>query len=299
MSATVFNHPIRRVGIFCKPQAALGQETLTRLTRWLEQKGCEISMTRATADLLGSSSFHPAEDIPQRSDLIIVLGGDGTLLATAHITHPAQVPILAVNLGSLGFMTEVSLPQLYPTLEQVFRGESTIESRILLKTQVIQNGTGATPSFVLNEVAFNRGTLASIINLEVHVNGQYMTSYRADGLIISTPTGSTAYSLSAGGPILHPRLSALVLCPICPFTLTNRPIVIPSPAVIQVRQTTKEEVRVTLDGQTGYDMRGDDVLEMSPDDRPLLLIQATGKNYYQILRQKLHWGRPADDQKIQ
>ena len=174
---------------------------------------------------------------------------------------------------------------------------STVEPRLLLQARLLRDGQPVTEDFVLNDVVISKGTLARIVNLEVHVNGQYMTSYRADGLIVSTPTGSTAYSLSAGGPILHPSMNALVLSPICPFTLTNRSIVIPSGTVVQVRQITDEEVRVTLDGQIGHDMMVRDVLEMRPSEKPVRLIQVPGKNYYQILRQKLHWGRPADDQK--
>ncbi len=288
---------IKRVGIFCKPKSDLGREVLIELTAWLRKRQCEVLMPTDTAELVEESATHEREDIPRLADLVIVLGGDGTLLSVARITHPTQVPILAVNLGSLGFLTDVSLAELYPTLEKVFRKESRTASRMLLQARVIRNRLAITEDFVLNDVVINKGTLARIVNLEVQVNDQYMTSYRADGLIVSTPTGSTAYSLSAGGPILHPSMNALVLSPICPFTLTNRPIVIPSNATIQIHQTTDEEVRITLDGQTGYDLRADDLLELKPSDQPVNLIEVPGKNYYQILRQKLHWGRPADDQK--
>lgn len=288
---------IKRVGIFCKPKSTLGREVLVELAGWLRKRGCDVLMPPDTAGLIDETSFQEREDIPKNADLIIVLGGDGTLLSVARVTHPMQVPILGVNLGSLGFLTEVSLSELYPTLEIVFRGGSTSEPRMLLQARILRDGSAVTEDYVLNDVVINKGALARIVNLEVHVNGQYMTSYRADGLIVSTPTGSTAYSLSAGGPILHPSLDALVLSPICPFTLTNRPIVLPGYKVVQVRQTTEEELTVTLDGQTGYEMQPDDILEMQRSDTPVNLIQVPGKNYYQILRRKLHWGRPADDQK--
>lgn len=254
-------------------------------------------MAEDTASLIGETSDTPAEDIPEKVQLIIVLGGDGTLLSVARQVYPHPVPILAVNLGSLGFLTEVSLSELYPTLEVVLGGASKVEPRILMNTRLIRNKEVVENDFVLNDMVIHKGTLARIVNLEVHVDQQYMTSYRADGLIVSTPTGSTAYSLSAGGPILHPSLNALVLSPICPFTLTNRPIVIPGGVTLQVWQTTEEEVQVTLDGQKGYDMLVGDVMEVALSPTPVHLIQAPGKNYYQILRQKLHWGRPADDQK--
>ncbi len=287
----------KRVGIFCKPKSTLGREVLIELAAWLRKRGCEVLMPIDTAELIEETATHPREDIPKNVDLIIVLGGDGTLLSVARITHPTQVPILAINLGSLGFLTDVSLAELYPTLEKVFHGESHTEPRMLLQARVIRNRLVITEDCVLNDVVIHKGTLARIVNLEVQVNDQYMTSYRADGLIVSTPTGSTAYSLSAGGPILHPSMNALVLSPICPFTLTNRPIVIPSNATILIHQTTDEEIRVTLDGQTGYDLLADDLLELKPSDQPVNFIEVPGKNYYQILRQKLHWGRPADDQK--
>lgn len=288
---------IKRVGIFCKPKSTLGREVLSELTVWLRKRECEVLMPTDTAELIGETETHKREDIPGLADLIIVLGGDGTLLSVARITHPTQVPILAVNLGSLGFLTDVSLKDLYPTLEKVFRGESHTEPRMLLQARVIRNRLSITEDYVLNDVVIHKGTLARIVNLEVQVNDQYMTSYRADGLIVSTPTGSTAYSLSAGGPILHPSMNALVLSPICPFTLTNRSIVVPSNATIQIHQTTDEELRVTLDGQTGYDLLADDLLELKPSNHPVNFVEVPGKNYYQILRQKLHWGRPADDQK--
>lgn len=288
---------IKSVGIFCKPKSTLGREVLLELTAWLRKRDCEVLMPQDTAGLIDETSGLEREAIPPKADLIIVLGGDGTLLSVARVTHPLKVPILGVNLGSLGFLTEVSLSELYTTLEIVFRGESTSETRMLLRARILRDGNPVTEDYVLNDVVINKGALARIVNLEVNVNNQYMTSYRADGLIVSTPTGSTAYSLSAGGPILHPILDALVLSPICPFTLTNRPIVLPGYKVVQVRQTTEEELTVTLDGQTGYDMKPDDVLEMQRSDTPVNLIQVPGKNYYQILRQKLHWGRPADDQK--
>lgn len=287
---------IKTIGIFSKPKPEISRKVLIELTTWLREKNYDILMPQATAEIIGETSSIPQTDIPSRADLIIVLGGDGTLLSVARLTHPLDVPILAVNLGSLGFLTEVSLPELYRTLEQVLKGESTIERRMLLNAALARGSQSVRNDFALNDVVINKRA-ARIVNLEVHVNGQYMTSYRADGLIIATPTGSTAYSLSAGGPIIHPSMNALLLCPICPFALTNRPIVIPNQSVLQVKLITEEEVQVTLDGQTGYPMYRDDVLEIRQGEAPVSLIQAPGRNYYQILRKKLHWGRPADEQK--
>jgi NAD+ kinase len=255
-------------------------------------------MDENTAAIIAEPPTSDTQDIPRRAQLIIVLGGDGTLLSVARITFPFDVPLLPVNLGSLGFLTEVSLPALYDTLEKVLQGDYAIESRMLLKASLMREGNTIGDYHVLNDVVINKGIPARIVNLEVLVNDQYMTSYRADGLIISTPTGSTAYSLSAGGPIIHPSMRSLLLSPICPFTLTNRHIVIPDLSRIKVKLLTKgESVHITLDGQQECEMLEDDVLEVQKADTPVNLIQAPGKNYYQTLRQKLHWGRPADDQK--
>jgi NAD+ kinase len=285
---------IKKIGIFSKQKPDISRKVLLELTSWLKERNYDTLMAPETAGIIGETSSLKKEEIPSKADLIIVLGGDGTLLSVARLTQPFDVPILAVNLGSLGFLTEVALPDLYHTLEQVLKGASCIERRMLLNACLERGGTNVQDDFALNDVVINKSA-ARIVNLEVHVDGQYMTSYRADGLIIATPTGSTAYSLSAGGPIIHPSMNALLLSPICPFTLTNRPIVIPNQSILQVRLITEEEVQVTLDGQTGYPMFRDDVLEIKQGPTPVSMIQAKGKNYYQILRRKLHWGRPADD----
>ena len=281
---------MKNIGVLCKQTPSVGKEMLTELTRWLREKQYNVLMDSQTGSLIGETSSLKKADLPPRVDLIIVLGGDGTLLSVARIAHTHNVPILAVNLGSLGFLTEIPLPELYGTLEKVLKKDFSIEKRMLLNIILWRNGSKAQNHHVLNDVVINKGVVARIVDLEGLVNSQYMTSYRADGLIIATPTGSTAYSLSAGGPIIHPSMQALVLSPICPFTLTNnRPILIPDNSIIQVKLTT-EDVRVTLDGQEGYHMVIGDVLEIKKADTTLQLIQAPSKNYYQILRQKLHWG---------
>ena len=272
----------------------MGKEILTELTQWLHEKSCLVLMDRDTAGIIGETSNYQRSEIPAQADLLIVLGGDGTLLSVARIAHPYDVPILAVNLGSLGFLTEITLPDLYDVLDKVLMGKFEFEPRMLLNACLRRDGKKVDEFHVLNDVVINKGALARIVNLEVRVNNQYMTSYRADGLIIATPTGSTAYSLSAGGPIMHPSMNALVLSPICPFTLTNRSIVIPDQSLIQVELATENEnVRVTLDGQEGCDMLHGDVLEVKKTETTIKLIQAPGKNYYKILRKKLHWGSNA------
>lgn len=287
---------MKKIGVFCKQKVPVGQEVLTALTQWLSKRGRKVLLDKDTASIMGQASPYERNEVSAQADLIIVLGGDGTLLSVARIAHPFDVPILAVNLGSLGFLTEITLPDLYEVLENVLNGQFEYEPRMLLNACLWREGEKVNDYHVLNDAVINKGALARIVNLEVRVNNQYMTSYRADGLIIATPTGSTAYSLSAGGPIIHPSMNALVLSPICPFTLTNRSIVIPDQSLIQVELATENEnVRVTLDGQEGCDMVQGDVLELKKAQTTVKLIQVPGKNYYQILRKKLHWGSNADN----
>ncbi len=284
---------MKKIGIFCKQKPNINPTIVSQLSKWLGSKNCTAYLEPDTAELIGENNFISKEEVASKSDLVIVLGGDGTLLNVAGIVHPYKIPILGVNLGSLGFLTETTMEDFYQTLEQVLDGKCEIENRMLLNAGVLRHGEKIAHFNVLNDIVINKGALARIVNLEVFVDDHYMTSYRADGLIIASPTGSTAYSLSAGGPIIHPSMGALVLSPICPFALTNRSIVIPDSSTIRVQLITRneeEDVRITLDGQTGYSMQSGDFLEAKKADIPVMLVQAPGKNYYQLLRKKLHWG---------
>ena len=286
----------KKIGVFCKPKAPSATDILGRLIPWLRKQNYHIFLDTGTAAIINETSSYEKREISQQADLLIVLGGDGTLLSVARAAHPHNIPILAVNLGSLGFLAEISIDELYPTLENILAGKFEIENRMLLNACIWRNGEKIEDHNVLNDVVINKGAVARVINLQVLVNGQYMTSYRADGLIIATPTGSTAYSLSAGGPIIHPSMHTLVLSPICPFTLTNRSILIPDQSIIQVKLAAEyDDVRVTLDGQEGYDMRAGDILKIKKTKTSLQLIRGPNKNYYQILRDKLHWGSQNDE----
>jgi len=286
----------KKIGVFCKPKAPSATDILGRLIPWLRKQNYHIFLDTGTAAIINETSSYEKREISQQADLLIVLGGDGTLLSIARAAHPHNIPILAVNLGSLGFLAEISIDELYPTLENILAGKFEIENRMLLNACIWRNGEKVEDHNVLNDVVINKGAVARIISLQVLVNGQYMTSYRADGLIIATPTGSTAYSLSAGGPIIHPSMHTLVLSPICPFTLTNRSILIPDQSIIQVKLAAEyDDVRVTLDGQEGYDMRAGDILKIKKTKTSLQLIRGPNKNYYQILRDKLHWGSQSDE----
>ena len=274
---------VKKIGVFCKPKALSRADDLKKLISWLGERHLQVFLDKETASIIGGTSSNEREEISEEADLLIVLGGDGTILGVARTAHPYEVPILAVNLGSLGFLTEVLLDELYPVLENILEGNFQVERRMLLNVCIWRGKEKVEDHNVLNDVVINKGAVARVINLRVLVNGEYMASYRA--------TGSTAYSLSAGGPIIHPSMHTLVLSPICPFTLTNRSILIPDNSVIQVQLAADyEDVRITLDGQEGYDMKPKDILEIRKTKTTLKLIPGPNKSYYQTLRQKLRWG---------
>ncbi|HUT71345.1 MAG TPA: NAD(+)/NADH kinase [Desulfatiglandales bacterium] len=232
--------------------------------------------------------------IPETVDLVVVLGGDGTLLGAARKVGHYGLPILGINLGGLGFLTEIPVEMLYQDMEKVINGEISIEPRLMLQASVLRNGEEKCRFTVLNDVVINKGALARIIDLRVSVDNHFLTTFRADGLIVSTPTGSTGYNLSAGGPILYPDLEALILTPICPFTLTHRPIIVPDTSVIDVQMgENSEEVILTFDGQVGFDLVDNDRVIISKSEKKLKLIKSPDQDYYDILRTKLKWGEQA------
>jgi NAD+ kinase len=223
--------------------------------------------------------------------MIIVLGGDGTLLSVARLVGDREVPILGVNLGGLGFLTEITLEELYRVVERVVQGDFITNERVVLNASVIRRGERMAEFIVLNDAVINKGALARIIDLETTINQDYVTTFKSDGLIISTPTGSTAYNLSAGGPIVYPSLHCMILTPICPHTLTNRPIVIPDDVVIRATLKAKQqEVILTLDGQQGFTLEFEDVVEVKKAEGRILLIKSPYRHYFEVLREKLKWG---------
>ncbi|QPJ64754.1 MAG: NAD(+)/NADH kinase [Candidatus Nitrohelix vancouverensis] len=283
--------PVQRIGIFAKTKPASNKESVRNFVDWLRQKELEVFMDTDTAAMIDETSALTPGQIAQKSDMIAVLGGDGTLLSAARQMHRFNVPLLAVNMGNLGFLTDVPRSDLYEAMEKVLNQDCKIEKRMLLSVRVTRPNEKTQDFHVLNDLVINKGVLARIVDLEVMVDGKYMTSYRADGLIIATPTGSTAYSLSAGGPIIHPSIHNLILSPICPFTLTNRPIIIPDDSEIGIHLASEnEDVRLTLDGQEGCEIRRGDEVIVHKAKTSLKLIRASDKTYYQILREKLNWG---------
>ncbi|MGH8059733.1 MAG: NAD(+)/NADH kinase [Candidatus Entotheonellia bacterium] len=281
---------MKKIGIIAKPRPD-AKPVLEELLKWMESRELEPVLDVDTAAMVGTTSAFKKSDVPSAVDLVVVLGGDGTLLSVARLVEGKGVPILGVNLGSLGFLTEVTIAELFPAMDDVLADHYSVSERVMLHCQVHRQGERIAQAVVLNDVVINKGALARIIEMETYVDGVYVTTFRADGLIISTPTGSTAYSLAAGGPILHPSLEALIINPICPFTLSNRPLVIPDTVRIEVILVKEnEDVLVTLDGQVGVALRYRDVIEIRKADTRLKLIESPWKNYFEILRTKLKWG---------
>jgi NAD+ kinase len=281
---------MKNIAIFAKVHDPRCQGVALQLIEWL--RGKELSPL-VEAHLARHIDFKERiiTDIPDETDLVVVLGGDGTLISVARLMGDRQLPILGVNLGSLGFLTEITLDELCTSLDRCLNGDYNISERMMLRATLIRNGEELDEKQVLNDVVINKGVLARIIDLETTVNDDYLTTFKVDGLIISTPTGSTGYSLSANGPILHPDLECLVITPICPHTLTNRPIVIASDAVITVElKCVNEAVFLTLDGQVGVELKCGDVIRIRKSEHRTRLVNSSSKNYFEILRTKLKWG---------
>lgn len=290
--------PITRVGIVAKHGLLAAAEHLVRLAAWLRDRHTEAIFESATASLAGVSVDGPPvsrEDLPRRVDLVIVLGGDGTLLAMADRIALAgcDIPMLGVNFGSLGFLTEIRIDELFPSLETVMNGTATYDERQMLAATASRKNCPDDTRVVLNDVVFTKGALSRMIELSVSVSGRFVTSVKADGLIIASATGSTAYNLAAGGPIVHPSVDALLLTPIAPHTLTHRPVVIPGTADVEVRPESPngpEDIFVTYDGQHGYAVGPGDAVRVRKAEQVLRLVRAPSREYFGMLREKLRWG---------
>ena len=281
---------MKKIGIICKPGRKEPQEILQELLPLLRQKGCEIFVDAETAAALNMNGFS-RDDIVSLVDLVFVLGGDGTMLNVSRLVAEKGIPILGINLGSLGFITEVNRDEIFSTVDKMLNGGCEIEERLMLSAAIRRDGKKIADYTVLNDVVINKGALARIIDLETNIDGNYVTTFKADGLIISTPTGSTAYSLSAGGPILYPTLESIVLTPICSHTLTNRPIVLPDHSKIEIIiKSLSEDVFLTLDGQVGFSLRMNDVITINKAHYKTKLLLPFERNYFKVLRTKLKWG---------
>jgi NAD+ kinase len=288
---------IRSVGIVIKPNHAEALATASELTEWLENRGVRVigrpySEAESPGTEPGEAGSAEADRLGADADLIVVLGGDGTMISTARLIGDAEVLVLGVNYGSLGYLTDFRIEELYGALEAIFDGNYQIDRRVMLGAEHWRDGEMLAKGRVLNDVVINKAAIARIIGIEVSLNGLYVNSFRADGLIVATPTGSTAYNLSAGGPIIYPSMNAIVITPICPFTLTNRPIVVPDNVEIELSlENENEGVVLTLDGQTGYPMKSGDRTVIRKSRTTFNLVQPQNRNYFDVLRNKLKWGR--------
>ncbi|HEV8132542.1 MAG TPA: NAD(+)/NADH kinase [Acidobacteriota bacterium] len=281
---------IRTLGIVAKYKPEVGP-ILARVVRWMQDQGVGILVDSTSAKLLDFKVPRASlERLPFRSQAIVALGGDGTILAVARSIQNSGTPILAVNLGSLGFLTEIKLDELYPALSRVIENKFFVDVRYMIDSSVKRKGKILARHTALNDVVINKGAPARIIQFEAFSNRDYIASFLADGLIISTPTGSTAYSLSAGGPVVYPNLECLVLTPICPHTLTNRPLVIPLDSKVRVILRQGEEVMLTVDGQVGMRLQLEDEITVTRSRSTVKLIHPENKNYFDVLREKLKWG---------
>jgi NAD+ kinase len=280
---------IRVVGLVAKYQEPKAAETVRWLAPWLKQRGKKVLVEDGV--VRGAGMACTKKELAAKADLIISLGGDGTLLNIAPLVERPDVPILGVNLGGLGFITEVAMDELESVLTKTLEGDYQVEKRMTLKIRV-RGKNGKPHEFrVLNDAVIAKGARSRIIDLETYIDDNYLCTYRADGLIISTPTGSTAYSLAAGGPILEPALGAIILTPICPHTLTHRPIVVPSTPTVQVTlRSFGDTVILVPDGQPGVRLNNGDKVEARDYGLPVSLIRLPSRSYYEILRNKLKWG---------
>jgi NAD+ kinase len=289
--------PVTKVGIVAKSHLRAAIPHLQEIAAWLQARGVEPIFEAATAALLPDAApvrVLERQPLAREVDMVVVLGGDGTLLSMANCIGVAgsAIPILGVNFGSLGFLTEVTLPELYQSLEAALAGAARVEERMMLRGSLLRGGAAFADHIALNDVVVSKGARSRMIDLSVWVGEEFVTRVKADGLIVATPTGSTAYNLSAGGPIVQPMLDALLLTPIAPHTLTNRPIVIPaaSPVRVQPHLEERAEVFVTFDGQDGFQVQADDEIRIRRADQPMRLIRPSTRSYFEVLREKLKWG---------
>ncbi|MBM4125186.1 MAG: NAD(+) kinase [Nitrospira sp.] len=282
---------MQTIGILTKPKFPDVRHALKDLVAWLRERHKEVVFDGKTAALIGEPATHKKTQIAALADMVIVLGGDGTMLSAARLVEERAVPILGVNMGGLGFLTEVSLDQLYPSLGRVFAQEYSLDDRLMLRAQMHRHGEHVAQATVLNDVVVSKGTLSRMIEIQISIDGKFVTNLRGDGLIVSTPTGSTAYSMSAGGPIVTPSVHALILTPICPHTLTHRPLLIPSSATLEVTLTSEDEgAMTTFDGQVGIAMTQGDTVTIGASEHRTRLIRFSDRTYYDVIRRKLKWG---------
>jgi NAD+ kinase len=289
---------VRRVGVLVKPHHPEAVKSICRLLEWLTPRGITLITGPRTdrAEIERATGCHVEtlehEELAASVDMIVVLGGDGTMIATARLLDNRDVPVVGINYGSLGYLTEVRVEEMTDALDAILAGNFHLDRRVMLAAELHRGEEKLLRNRVLNDVVISKSALARIIEIETWFDGQFVNCFRADGLIVSTPTGSTAYNLSAGGPVVYPSMNAVLITPICPHTLSNRPLVVPDDAEIElILKTPHEEVALTLDGQVGYRMQVGDRVKIAKSKTTFNLMQPVNRNYFEVLRGKLKWGR--------
>ncbi len=281
---------IKKIGIVANIRKEKAREYTLSLYDWLRQRGCDVLLEKGIAEEIGAGQEAESRAITGDVDLIIVLGGDGTILRTARFLSGLAIPIVGINLGGLGYLAEVNLNEMFSALEIILKGDFERDRRMMLDAIVGESAEEETVHTVLNDVVLNRAHLSRIVELETYVDGHYLTTYKADGLIIATPTGSTAYSLSAGGPIVYPRQSVIMINPICPHSLTNRAVILPAEVCIKVILRTKDQGAIlTMDGQVSLPLKSGDTLRVTKSEHVTTLVSSPYHDYLEILRSKLGW----------
>lgn len=285
---------MKKIGIVINLNKKNAAGKLEELLKWLAKKEKTVILDNESAFFVrGKFSSSSLDEIASRVDLLISLGGDGTLLRAARIKNIDKIPVLGVNLGGLGFITEISFSEIYKVLQKVFAGKFKLEERMRLQIKISKNEKKGPVFTALNEIVLAKTTIARLLQLEIFINKDYVTTYQCDGLIVSTPTGSTGHSLSAGGAIMEPTVEGISICPICPHTLTNRPLIIPSDKAIRIKTkpiTRTRDICATIDGQVAVNLAFDDTIVIKKSPRKLKLVVSPDRSYYQVLREKLSWG---------
>jgi len=282
---------IETVGIMTKPAVQAAHGLVPQVIRWLRQRNLCVRLDQETAVYAPGEEGVARNQVPEGCDLVIVLGGDGTLLSAARAIGKREIPLFPVNLGGLGFLTAITIEEVFPQLQRALNGEHRIGKRKLLNTEVMRGGKVIASYDALNDAVLSKSAIARMIDLEAYVGDQFVADYKADGLIICTPTGSTAYSLAAGGPIIFPSVAALCITPICPHMLTNRPVLLPETSVIRViSKGPDESVFLTIDGQIGNPLQEGDEIVCRSSDFALHLVRPPRMMFFDVLRQKLKWG---------
>lgn len=283
---------LKTIGAIVGPKKPEALAVVCDLRRWCDERGIEL---RAAGQIAAETNCAPLAvsdgELTEDLDLVVVLGGDGTMLGAARLVGARQIPVLGVNFGWLGYLTEFTLDEMFPALEDVRAGNFFVEQRMMIDVELNRGDRIAVSHRALNDAVVNKAAPARMIELECYINGMFVNGFRADGMIVATPTGSTAYSLSAGGPIVHPSMSAILLTPICPHMLSNRPVVVPGESVVDlIFKRAEEELMLTIDGQSCVSLLSDDRITLRRSSTTFNLVRPTNRNYFEVLRTKLKWG---------